>query len=264
MNAESGPQATPRLAHAESFGSAVDAYERGRPSYPSAAVDWLLPPGAQTAVDLGAGTGQLTRLLTAYNLDVVAVEPSGEMRKKLSTTLPTSIRPLAGRAEQIPLPDSSVDVVLVAQAWHWVDVELAVPEIARILTPGGRLGLLWNIRDERVDWVAELGRIMHGGGAQSLNSDNPMVGSPFGPIQRFDVEWTAHLDPATLIDMVASRSYVITSRDVQRVATLGAVRELLNTHPQLRGSPTIEMPYITRSSRTELMALHSRVEASRP
>lgn len=252
MDAESGPQAKARKAHAESFGSAVDAYERGRPSYPRAAVDWLLPPGAQTAVDLGAGTGQLTRVLSSYDLDVVAVEPLPEMREGLSARHLNNVRTVAGRAESIPLPNGSADVVLVAQAWHWFDAALAVPEIARVLRPGGRLGLLWNIRDERVEWVAELGRIMHEGSAPDLNSENPKVGGPFDPIERFDVEWKAEMDRSTLLDMVASRSYFITSPEAEQVATLKAVDELLTSHPQLRGSASIVMPYINRCSRTDL------------
>lgn len=252
MNLDSANQKMRRREQAESFGSAADAYERGRPSYPSSVIDWLLPSDARVAVDLGAGTGQLTRLLASKDVDVVAVEPSAEMREKLSAKLPANARSLAGRAEQIPLPDDSVNLVLAAQAWHWFDVKLAVPEIARILTPGGQLGLLWNIRDERLEWVAELGRIMHEDSAPALNSENPRVGGPFGPIERFDVEWTAYIDPATLMDLVSSRSYFITTSEAQQVATLEAVRDLLDTHPQLKDSTTIAVPYVTRCSRTQL------------
>ena len=244
-----------RRRHAESFGSAAAEYERGRPSYPRTAIEWLLPSRATSAVDLGAGTGQLTRQLASYDLDVVAVESSADMRKILSRTLPSKMRSVAGQAEKIPLPDSSVDVVLVAQAWHWVDGELAVPEVARILKPGGQLGLVWNIRDERTDWVAALGQIMHDGSEQEMNSDNPIVGTPFGPIERFDVEWIAHLDQDTVVDLVASRSYVITRPEAQRLALLDAVRELLNTHPQVKDSTSVAMPYVTRCSRTQLPKL---------
>lgn len=251
MSTEHGGPPTQRT-RAESFGAAADEYERGRPSYPPAAVEWLLPPAARVVVDLGAGTGKLTRLLTANDLEVVAVEPSAEMRERLAARLPANTRCLAGRAEQIPLPDDCVDVVLVAQAWHWFNIELAVPEIARVLKPGGQLSLLWNIRDERVAWVAELSRILQVVVPSNLNSENPVIGSPFGPIERCDVEWTATLDPATLLDMVASRSYFITSSLDRQATTLDAVQDLLETHPQLTGSTTIEMPYVTRCSKTQL------------
>ena len=121
---------------ASSFGAAADAYERGRPPYPPEAVDWLLPEDASRVLDLGAGTGKLTRQLRGRGLDVVAVEPSAGMREQLARAVP-DVAVYAGTAEEIPLPDGSVDAVLVAQAWHWVDRSRAVPEVARVLVPGG-------------------------------------------------------------------------------------------------------------------------------
>jgi SAM-dependent methyltransferase len=105
---------------ASSFGAAADAYERGRPPYPPEAIGWLLPEGVSRVLDLGAGTGKLTRQLRGRGLDVVAVEPSAGMREQLARAVP-DVTVLAGTAEDIPLPDGSVDAVLVAQAWHWVD-----------------------------------------------------------------------------------------------------------------------------------------------
>ena len=157
---------------AGSFGAAAAEYERGRPPYPPEAIDWLLPPSPRRVVDLGAGTGKLTRQLHERGLDVVAVEPSAGMREQLARLLP-AVPLLDGTAEAIPLADASVDVVLVAQAWHWVDPRRALPEVARVLSPGGRLGLVWNIRDERVDWVKQLGDTMHG-------DDDPRAACPRG------------------------------------------------------------------------------------
>lgn len=171
---------------ASSFGAAAAAYERGRPPYPAEAIDWLLPDGASRVLDLGAGTGKLTRLLRDRGLDVLAVEPSAGMREQLARAVPDV--PLhAGSAEEIPLADGSVNAVLVAQAWHWVDLSRAVPEVARVLVPGGRLGLVWNIRDEREDWVAELGRILHDPG-EHRRPDRGIIGPPFGPVS--GVTWT--------------------------------------------------------------------------
>jgi len=150
-------------------------------------------------LDLGAGTGKLTRQLRDRGLDVVAVEPSEGMREQLARAVPGAAV-YAGSAEQIPLPDHSVDAVLVAQAWHWVDRGRAVPEVARALVPGGRLGLVWNIRDEREDWVAELGRILHDPGDHH-RGDRGIVGPPFGPVEHRDVEWTHRLSRDELIDL---------------------------------------------------------------
>jgi SAM-dependent methyltransferase len=235
-----------------SFGAAALPYDRGRPTYPDDAVDWLLPGGARKVLDLGAGTGQLTRQLVARGLDVVAVEPSDGMREQLIRALP-NVSALAGSAERIPLTDNAVDAVLVAQAWHWVDVERAVPEVARVLSRGGRLGLIWNIRDEREDWVAQLGQIMHQGIEQDMRSTSPRVGPPFGPVERLDVEWICHLKPADVLDLVASRSYVITLPATERQALDAKVRQLLDTHPALSGEQHLQMPYIARCSRATLI-----------
>lgn len=171
------------------------------------------------------------------------------MRAELRRALP-EMPCLPGSAEAIPLPDASLDAVLVAQAWHWVDVPRAVAEAARVLRPGGQLGLVWNIRDDRVDWVAALNALLHPHGEQDMGSDNPQVGAPFGPVERFDVTWTHTLTRAELLDLVASRSYVITLTGPDRADLLTAVGELLDTHPARAGHPHIDLPYLTRCLRT--------------
>ncbi|HEY6278957.1 MAG TPA: class I SAM-dependent methyltransferase [Streptosporangiaceae bacterium] len=244
-----------RREHAVSFALAAGAYERGRPPYPAEAIDWLLPDGAQRVLDLGAGTGKLTRLLLGRGLTVTAVEPLAEMREQLRRAVP-GVPALAGTAEQIPLPDASADAVLVAQAWHWVDLPAAVPEVARVLSPGGCLGLLWNVRDEREEWVARLGEITRrreGAHASSRRiSEAPVVGPPFGPVERRDVAWVHHLTPAGLTDMIASRSYVITLPAPVREQMFAEVDDLLRTHPALAGVSEIALPYVTRCSRARL------------
>lgn len=233
-----------------SFAAAAAEYERGRPSYPDQAVDWLLPPGARQVADVGAGTGKLTRLLRDRGLEVAAVEPLSGMRAELSRAVP-GVRVLAGTAEEIPLPDQSVDAVVVAQAWHWVDPARGLPEAARVLRPHGQLGLVWNVRDERVDWVAELGRIMHSEGDPD-HDYQPDLGPPFGPAGHLAVRWHSQLSPQALLDLAASRSYVITAPPAARSATLDGVRRLLQTHPALAGRATIALPYVTVCTRARL------------
>jgi SAM-dependent methyltransferase len=246
-----------RRARAASFGSAAGAYERGRPPYPPEAIDWLLPAGEVRVLDLGAGTGKLTRQLAERGLDVTAVEPSEGMLEQLRRAVPGA-RALAGTAERIPLPGGCVDAVLVAQAWHWVDPAQAVPEVARVLRPGGRLGLVWNVRDERADWVAGLSALLRqSDGAHAISSTvsaAPMVGPPFGRLERHDVEWVHHVSPDELIDMVVSRSYVITMPAVGREELLNELRHLIRTHPALAGAGEIAMPYVARCWRTRLPA----------
>ncbi len=233
-----------------SFGSAAAAYERGRPGYPDEALDWLLPPGARRVLDLGAGTGKLTRLLVGRGLDVVAVEPSEGMRAEFARAVP-GVPVLDGTAERIPLESGSVDAVLLAQAWHWVDVEPASREVARVLRAGGRLGLVWNLRDPGEDWVARLEQLIaqptESGGADMAD---PVVGPPFGPLERTDLPWTATLTPADILDMVASRSYVITMSERDRQTLLGEIGRLLAEHPDLAGRGVVPLPYVARCYRT--------------
>ena len=172
------------------------------------------------------------------------------MREQLARAVP-GVTVHAGSAEEIPLADGCVNAVLVAQAWHWVDRSRAVPEVARVLVPGGRLGLVWNIRDEREDWVAELGRILHDPG-EHRSQDRGLIGPPFGPVERCDVEWEHRLSRDELIDLAASRSYVITMPDEQRAAVLAAVRRLAGTHPGLAGSDELVLPYVTECFRAAL------------
>lgn len=234
-----------------SFGSQAAAYERGRPSYPPEAIDWLLPAGARDVLDLGAGTGKLTTRLVERGLDVVAVDPIAEMLEVLRTALPDTPAKL-GTAEEIPLPDNSVDAVLVAQAWHWVDPRRALPEVARVLRPGGRLGLVWNTRDERLGWVKELGAIIGREDARDAIDGGVALPAPFTGIERHQVEWTSYLTPQALIDLVASRSYCITSPSEVRSKTLAQVRTLLATHPALANATGLALPYVTVCLRATL------------
>ncbi len=244
-------------AHARSFGTAAATYERGRPPYPPEALDWLLPDGAGRVLDLGAGTGKLTRQLVGRGLDVVAVEPLEGMREQLSQVLPgTPV--LDGSAEHIPLPDGSVDAVLAAQAWHWVTPERAAPEVARVLVPGGTLGLVWNERDDAEPWVTELNRIVDELGQKMAadamragnDHDHPRVGPPFGPLERHQVRWTHQTSVPEVVDMIASRSYVILLPGDQRDRLLASVRHLLETGSAAGGQGQVNLPYVTWCWRT--------------
>ena len=190
-----------------SFDRAADVYERSRPSYPAAAVDWLLPPEARTVLDLGAGTGKLTRELVARGLDCIAVDPSPKMLAQLTSVSP-QVRALEGTGESIPLPDDSVDVVIAAQAWHWMDPDVAAVEVARVLRPGGRLGLVWNVRDDREPWIAKLGEIINHGQSGELLEHPPRVGSQFGELESTVIDWSMQLSRQQLHELIASRSFL--------------------------------------------------------
>jgi SAM-dependent methyltransferase len=142
-----------------SFGAAATAYAEHRPDYAQAAVRWALQPARGPRVlDLSAGTGKLTAVLVALGAAVIAVEPDPAMLAGLRRVLP-DVRALSGSAEAIPLPDASVDAVLAGHSMHWFDMDVAGSELARVLVPGGILAGLWNVMDDRVDWIAGLHRV---------------------------------------------------------------------------------------------------------
>jgi SAM-dependent methyltransferase len=238
-------------AHRTSFGAVAGAYEQGRPDYPTAALEWIAGPTPLRVLDLGAGTGKLTRQLVAAGHEVVAVEPLADMRAALAAAAPGAMT-LDGAAEAIPLSDASVDLVVAGQAYHWFVPERAHPEIARVLRPGGRFGVLWNLRDDSEPWVAALNTllVLDDSASASAAGEPPAVAPYFEPVEgrRFRHEQVLDLD--RLIALVASRSYVITLPEPERAALLADVAELTRRHPDLAGRPTFTMPYVTQAYRT--------------
>ena len=217
-------------ARAKSFASEAEAYAYGRPSYPIDAVHWVLPPQARTVLDLGAGTGKLTERLLELDLDVVAVEPLDAMR----ALIPPGARALPGTAESIPLPDASVDAVVVGQAFHWFDPSRALPEIARVLRPGGTVGMLWNLDDDRVPWVSALCDLT---GSEARVS---AVTDPRPPYDgRADLSTPVHdmfdyveeYDTQRLLAMITSHSQTILLAADERARLLAAVSRLAPPPP---------------------------------
>ena len=213
------------------FASAADVYERARPSYPQDAIDWLaaqtgLGPG-RTVVDLGAGTGKLTRLLLPTGARVVAVEPIPEMRAHID-----GAEVLDGTAEAIPLPDASADVVTVAQAFHWFDHERALPEIHRVLRSKGSLVIVWNMRDldDPVQRGVEdlLGPMRREVPGQILGAwREPLARSTlFGPATLGAFTYEQQFTTDDLCDRVASTSFVAALPPVDREELLVRVRAL--------------------------------------
>jgi SAM-dependent methyltransferase len=233
------------------FGAAAAEYERARPTYPEAAVDWIVPGGAGRVADVGAGTGKLTRSLLARGLEVTAVEPLAEMREILAAQLPTA-EAVAGSAEDLPLADDSVELVTYGQAWHWVEEEPALAEAARVLRPGGTLACVWNLRDEESGWMEELGTLIGRYGGDTEVAADFTLGGEFGPTEELRHRWSRPTTLALLIDLLASRSYVIVASAEDRARLFDGVRELCATHPELAGRDSFEMPYVTRAFRTRL------------
>jgi SAM-dependent methyltransferase len=234
------------LARATSFGAVADVYERARPEYPREAVEWLTGPAPLDVVDLGAGTGKLTRRLLELGHRVTAVEPLPEMLDRLRAAAPEATAML-GTAEVIPLADGSADVVTAAQAFHWFDHERALPEIARVLRPGGRLSLVWNMRDEREPWVAKLSDLI---GSEDARGGEGFVSwlkaGQFGQIERATFEHVQRLTRTSLRDLVLSRSYCAVRTPEERAPLLDALDTLFDEHAV---DDEIVLPYHTRCFR---------------
>jgi SAM-dependent methyltransferase len=235
-----------RAERAASFARVADAYEQSRPGYPADAVLWLAGETPCDVVDLGAGTGKLTRSLAALGHHVVAVEPLGEMLDRLRAAIP-GVTAVAGSAESMPLPDGAADVVACAQAFHWFDQEPALAEIARVLRPSGRLALVWNVRDERVPWVSELSDAMVGRTGVDRGAAAPIEQSGlYGPVEHATFEHTQTVDRDALRALVLSRSYCAVLPEEERAPILGRVDRLFDEHAR---DGLLTLPYVVECFR---------------
>jgi len=208
------------------FGSIAELYERVRPGYPAEAVEWLLGESAVVA-DVGTGTGKLTDALLASGRDVTAVDPDPGMLAVLTAKHP-GVPTVAGTAEQLPFADATFDAVTFGQSWHWVDPPRGSAEVARVLRPGGTLGLVWNIRDAREPWVAELADILDHRSADELMlaAGGPIVTEPLTFDDAATFDWVSTIDVETLVDLAATHGFVLTASDIERRAMLDGVRAL--------------------------------------
>jgi ubiquinone/menaquinone biosynthesis C-methylase UbiE len=229
---------------ARGFERAGDDYERGRPGYPAEAIDFVvreleIRPGTRV-LDLAAGTGKLTRQLVPTGAELVAVEPVAGMRRKLVDAAP-GVEALAGTAEAIPLADASVDTVVCAQAFHWFDGDRALAEIHRVLRPGGSLALIWNVRDETVEWERQVSELLK---RHQANAPRKRWGRWREAFERTEL-FTAlrerkfvheqEGDVDTMLARVASISFVSALPDDERARFLGEVRSLVEPY----GSPLV-------------------------
>lgn len=230
-------------AAAKGYERGAAAYEKGRPGYPPAAVEALVREcaigDATTVVDLGAGTGKFTAALFDHTSEVVAVEPVAAMRAAFAERFPGA-RIVDGTAEHVPLEDSTADVVTVAQAFHWFDPRPALDEIARILRPGGRLALIWNTRDVRIPWLAEINALMDGlaGDAPRFRSTDRTWRRPIDDHPAFEALREAAFDHAvpgvdleTMRARVASTSYVSAMLEAAREAVLAQIERIIRDGP---------------------------------
>jgi SAM-dependent methyltransferase len=245
-------------AAAAGFAAGAAAYAAGRPEYPAEVEGWLrddLRLGRGRAVlDLGAGTGKFLSRLRAVGATLYAVEPVPAMRQKLIADNPDVVAK-AGTAERLPFPDGSMDAVVCAQSFHWFATRAALAEIRRVLKVGGALGLVWNMRDESVDWVAALASVM-----APYEGDTPRYSSGrwrevfpaegFSPLEerRFA---HAHIGPPdrVIVDRALSTSFIAALGAAERERVAARVRALIAATPALAGRAKVAFPYETRAFR---------------
>ena len=258
-----------------SFGAVAASYAEHRPDYPVEAVRWCVAPvgrdiGSLRVLDLGAGTGKLTAMLAELGSEVTAVEPDPAMLAELRRGLP-SVRTLSGSAERIPLPDASVDAVLCGQSMHWFDMSRALPEIARVLVPGGTLGALWNSDDDRVAWVAGLQDAAGGAASPSLSRRRSEVasfgtsqvgGGQFGtalftPTERAEFANAQLLTADTLVELIGTHSKVLVMAPEERARVLAKIRAYLASRPETVDGP-FELPMVTSVIRSVALRRDAR------
>lgn len=236
--------------HARSFGPWAAAYDRGRPAYPRDAAAWLVGRGAAEILELGAGTGKLTTELVALGHDVRATDPDEAMLEVLRERVP-GVRTSVGTAEHIAAGDRSVDVVVAAQAFHWFDLDRALPEIARVLKPGGVLALVWNQRDERIPWVRRLGAIIDSHDQLREPAQALVESELFGFVEERDFKIWQDVNRETIADLVLSRSVVTVLDPDARAAKVAEVLAFYDDYG--RGMDGMQLPYVTRCFRAKVL-----------
>ncbi|HEY4615935.1 MAG TPA: class I SAM-dependent methyltransferase [Citricoccus sp.] len=250
------PTAAPRFTGTarrdlgEAFRAAGERYDAIRPSYPAGVVDFLVPAGARTAVDVGAGTGLFTGLLAARGLQVTAVDPSAAMLEVLAAALP-GVRTVLAAGEDTGQPDGSADVVTAAQAWHWIDPDAGAAEAARLLGPRagtGVLGIVSNQLDTSVPWVHRLSRIMHAGDVHPPRQA-PAVGERFTAPEGRWWHWTQPITPERLHELMASRTYHLRAAQSVRERMRANLDWYLYEHLGHRPGEILALPYVTSAWR---------------
>jgi SAM-dependent methyltransferase len=236
------------------FGAHADAYERARPAWPEEAARWLVPEGAELVVELGAGTGKLTRAVAALGVRVVAVEPDPRM---LAVLRGLGFEGVEGSAEAIPFADGVADAVVAGSSLHWFELELALPEIHRLLRPGGRFGVGWNHRDDRDPAIARMGEAVYAAQARTpgprwRSGDWPAeltATGLFRDVEQALFEHVHELPREALRDHLLSYSGVAALPEDERRRVVSEVAGILDSDESVSGDGTLRLPFVVTACR---------------
>lgn len=231
---------------AKSFTLTGADYDRYRPGFPPAAADVVMPHSVRTALDLGAGTGKFTELLGGRAERVVAVEPSEPMLEILRSKLP-GVEAHLGSAERIPMESEVADVVTVAQAFHWFDEEAACAEIARVLTPGGTLGLIWNRFDPTCAWDRAAHRIAHPavGDADVTTSTATHELPGFDFVRHEQIHSRERIRRDAYLGRWSTVSTFLVADEAARAEMFAAIEAVLDSDPETRDNDEYDLPIVT-------------------
>jgi len=236
------------------FGAHADAYERARPEWPEEAARWLAPEGARLVVELGAGTGKLTRAVVALGVRVVAVEPDPRM---LTVLRGLDLDGVEGSAEAIPFDEGTADAVVAGSSLHWFELGQALQEIHRVLRPGGRFGFGWNHRDDRHRAVAAMSETVYSAQARlsgprwrSRDWGAELVASGlFVDVEHAVFEHVLELPHEALTDHLMSYSGVAALSAEERGQVVAAVAALLDSDSSVSDGGTLRLPFVVSTYR---------------
>jgi SAM-dependent methyltransferase len=236
------------------FGAHADAYERARPEWPETAARWLVPEGAELVVELGAGTGKLTRAVSALGVRVVAVEPDPRM---LAVLHGLGLEGVRGSAEAIPFAAGVADAVVAGSSLHWFELELALPEIHRILRPGGRLGFGWNHRDDRHPVIARMGEAVYAAQSRTRGprwrsrdwAAELTASGLFRDVEQALFEHVHELPREALRDHLLSYSGVAALPEDERMRVLAVVAALLDSDESVSAAGRLRLPFVVTAYR---------------
>jgi ubiquinone/menaquinone biosynthesis C-methylase UbiE len=246
------------LQHPDSraFELVADLYERARPEYPVEAIAWLVEQldlrDGRVVLDLGAGTGKLTRALVPTGSRVIAVEPGEAMLEQLSRAVPEA-EAIRGAAEAIPLPDASVDAVTVGQAFHWFRHDEALPELHRVLRPGGGIALIWNSRDQSSPLQREVNELLaslvrppraHVGHSSRYLAESDL----FTSVEERSFGFVQELDADALVERIGSISFVAAASEDEQRRVERELRELVAENGGTVAFPYVTDVYVTRAA----------------